>query len=863
MRFTASLLICFFILLNFSTYSQGRLKYSANSGASFYSMPAVTWKSTNIDSNKVEVVPIGFKFKYRNKEYTHIAVSPMGWISFDTTVTSVDSNSKLSNCMTPNLLAPMWDIHHIDPGKFGTQGKYGIGAGTDTVFLMNWSMYLGGNCVAFCNDFLLGLVKSSNKILFIYPTLHHSVQPTGLAAYIGIVGDTSASGNDYLSIDHSASSGVKNVWDSQERSTSKVPQNYQSGFYYEIIPCDGYIIGDTIIDSIGCVAYKSPSGKTILNAGTYKDTLVAPNNCDSIITIQLIQLSKLPARDTIVDTACTAYQLPGGRIVNFSGNYFDTLKTNYGCDSIIRFELKIHQVNGSTLDTIKISACDRIISPSRKYLWINSGFYTDTIVKANKYGCDSIFIVDLTIGQHTTKRDTVVYCDQYTWPRNNKKYTTTGVYFDSLKNQLGCDSVAVLHLTINKSYSHKKKINSCGPYNSPSGKYVWTRSGLYLDSLHTAYGCDSVLEIDLTINSSSTDTIKQIVCGQFMWNVTSAIYTKTGIYRDTLLRKNGCDSIKVLNLVVNPNAQNSISVRECDEYISPSGNYTWVKSGTYQDTLPSANGCDCVLTIAVDIYTSFRDTVTTQACDSFFWNQNGRTYLQSGSYSDKYTGANGCDSSYYLNLKINRQSFTVQKSTSCGSMLSPSTKKMWFESGVYLDTLSGDSGCYSVVEVHATILNPRSKISLSNDSLISIGDTGSYQWVLCEGSGLKKITNANSNWYSPKENGKYALITRQQICSDTSDCFDYVIGRMRVPFSDYELHVYPNPAKDNVVVSSDKSNIHKLKLYSSAGKIIYNVSTQNSKQVQVDLSTFENGAYYIEVKLNNGLRYMPLIITRQ
>ena len=46
--------------------------------------------------------------------------------------------------------------------------------------------------------------------------------------------------------------------------------------------------------------------------------------------------------------------------------------------------------------------------------------------------------------------------------------------------------------------------SSCNQYTSPSGKYIWTVSGEYLDTIPTKSGCDSLITIDLTIPELSS-----------------------------------------------------------------------------------------------------------------------------------------------------------------------------------------------------------------------------------------------------------------------------------------------------------------------------------------------------------------------
>ena len=65
-------------------------------------------------------------------------------------------------------------------------------------------------------------------------------------------------------------------------------------------------------------------------------------------------------------------------------------------------------------------------------------------------GCDSIAVLNLTINQSDTSYTNITACDSIEW--NGTTYTQSGIYNYSgvLTNSYGCDSTAVLNLTINK-----------------------------------------------------------------------------------------------------------------------------------------------------------------------------------------------------------------------------------------------------------------------------------------------------------------------------------------------------------------------------------------------------------------------------
>ena len=49
---------------------------------------------------------------------------------------------------------------------------------------------------------------------------------------------------------------------------------------------------------------------------------------------------------------------------------------------------------------------------------------------------------------------------------------------------------------------------SCKQYTSPSGKYTWTESGIYHDTLANVFGCDSIINIELSITHVDTSVVQ-------------------------------------------------------------------------------------------------------------------------------------------------------------------------------------------------------------------------------------------------------------------------------------------------------------------------------------------------------------------
>lgn len=103
---------------------------------------------------------------------------------------------------------------------------------------------------------------------------------------------------------------------------------------------------------------------------------------------------------------------------------------------------------------------------------------------------------------------------------------------------------------------------------------------------------------------TGTDTV--LACDSYTSPSGNHVWTQSGNYIDTILSPLGCDSIVNINLTVNDNTSGTITATACNKYVSPSGNYTWNQNGTYHDTIPNSQGCDSVLTIQLTM--DFIDT---------------------------------------------------------------------------------------------------------------------------------------------------------------------------------------------------------------------------------------------------------------
>ena len=130
--------------------------------------------------------------------------------------------------------------------------------------------------------------------------------------------------------------------------------------------------------------------------------------------------------------------------------------------------------------------------------------------------CDNA-VTDTIITPNITTPDSLIYdtiCDNYRYSFAGNKYNKTGIYYDSLTNRFGCDSVEILHLHVKPTNMVNRTDTICttnlpyvfeGTYHGADKRYEFSNYQNYITTdnyvikLDNQYDCDSTINLELTI----------------------------------------------------------------------------------------------------------------------------------------------------------------------------------------------------------------------------------------------------------------------------------------------------------------------------------------------------------------------------
>ncbi len=583
-----------------------------------------------------------------------------------------------------------------------------------------------------------------------------------------------------------------------------------------IIQSSVTIVNDTSICDVISFTWK---GHYFTASGEYRDTISTPLGYDSIFVTRVQMHSSSSTIDSV--TGCNSFTWQNGITYNASTTTPQVVLNNmFGCDSIIHLHLTIYPQENNTLN---VSACD-------SYTWDVTGqtYTTDTIVEVitqsgTCYDTTMLILMirpsptlthipDTIINQGTSVTLHASGANLFTWfdadgnvLSNSSDITlspstSTTYYFDAFN-----DGVNIIHngdfelgnVGFNTSYHYSSNLypeayyyidsnahnyhsgfTGAHDHTSGSGKYmivngagtagvnVWSQTVSV--SPHTEYAFSvwvcSVSPYPISLQALLQFSINGTQIGEpfraplnlntwinfyEVWNSgENTTATISILNQNTASGGNdfGIDDISFTDLI-SCRSHDSVRVLVGHHYdrtiCSNQLPYTWngvtfTRAGVASATLTGSHGQDSIVLMNLMVKPSLQAEAFDTICDNNHFLFNGTNLTSSGTYLDTLTAQNGCDSIVTLQLTVKNSSSGDTSATACDSFTWYGTT--YTAGGTLEYHLTNAAGCDSTATLHLTVNH-------SNSAIETITACNSFYWhgdFFTESTNNATFTSSNS-----------------------------------------------------------------------------------------------------------------------
>ena len=384
-----------------------------------------------------------------------------------------------------------------------------------------------------------------------------------------------------------------------------------------------------------------------------------------------------------------------------------------GCDVINQLALTVQP---SAATTIQISICEGDAYAFGGIEYTESGTYTEIISGGSAFGCDSTTTLLLTVESILINELLVSICEGENYTFGGELISESGIYSDTIigGGPTGCDIITNLDLQILPPGRLEQSVRICTGQAYTMNGAIYNTSGIYFDTIPAgaANGCDSLLVLELVVEDAVTNSINAVICEGEGYTINGNIYTTTGSYTETIIGGSsaGCDSVIILDLVVNEAIVNNLQITICEGDSYSIGNDVYTSSGTYSTVLSggAANGCDSIVNLVLQVNSPAFETISASICTGEEFTLNGISYTSAGVFQDTIFGgaANGCDSILLLTLTELPPATNNIFAEICQGDVFAVNGQFYFDEGIYEQLLPAGAanGCDSTIVIDIKVL---------------------------------------------------------------------------------------------------------------------------------------------------------------
>ncbi len=484
--------------------------------------------------------------------------------------------------------------------------------------------------------------------------------------------------------------------------------------------------------------------------------------------------------------------------------------------------------------------------------------------------------ISLVVLAHSVGSETSTICHEDTIFVNGTAYhagNSSGT--EVLPSANGCDSTVTINLNVLPLKTSSVTNTICNEdtifvngtayhTGNPSGVEVFTGVG--------PYGCDSTVTINLNVLSALSSSITSTICNKDTIYVNGTAYHLTnpsGTEVFTGIGPYGCDSTVTINLNVLPIKVGSYRDTLCAHdtvYVNGTAYHQGNTSGLEVFTGVGPFNCDSTVSVSLSFFPTLTGTESSTICGNDSLIINGTIYNASNPSGIEVfagVGPNGCDSTVTINLTVLPVLSSSISETICQYdtiMVNGAAYHAGNLIGVEIFTGIGPNGCDSAVSIDLTYNEIVLSTTVNGFEIGSnhVDSTSTYQWIDCD-NGNAEISGATNAQFTATENGNYAVVITQALCSDTSDCVSISgVGLEKSTFGS-TISVYPNPTSGTFVLNLTDTKADQVSIMDLTGAEIFSRNIVNREKIELSLNGYSAGIYYVKILSRNQQKIVKLI----
>ena len=329
----------------------------------------------------------------------------------------------------------------------------------------------------------------------------------------------------------------------------------------------------------------------------------------------------------------------------------------------------------------------------------------------------NIYSVDVTTGEFTlllngpaggTNDGTSCPCANppfpTLFPEDDEICISENVPFEVLLN----DAHSFAELDLSSFSISQQPTNGSVTYTESTGSVVYqsndsTQPDSFIYSICLDLNTVFCEEATVRFLPSYNTIIEESICEGEEVVVDGSVFTEEGSYDLTYIAINGCDSIVTLNLEVFRDVEIILEEEICAEEEFMFNNEFFTETGLYEFDFTTESGCDSLLVLDLTVNAVYEETINQEICEGEEFVFDGEVYDAEGIYTIQYLSANGCDSTYTINLLVHSDTTVMVEESICDGSDFELNGEIYSEAGEYIQMLNTVNGCDSIITIQLEV----------------------------------------------------------------------------------------------------------------------------------------------------------------